>query len=310
MSQQNLFIHAQACVEFAEKTLERNIATILAPECTLTFALFYINERRYQDAIAILQTVLERYSGTLNITSNTARRLLSLAFRRADRLKEAEAIQEVAIRDLEELVRCSETGTPKQLNEIKGESLRVTAELATIYRDMKRFATAYEVQSSVVQQVKDLLGAESLETLHEMSCFGTILNRGERLEEAEKLERQVLDIYERKYPDRPEILDKKRNLAITLYGLSRYDEAIALEHEVLHGKQELYGNEHIEVAAAMQNLGTSYKDSAQYKKAAQWYSQALAIRGVRLGSLIGRRRRQRRTCAKLGVCKGWILESI
>ncbi|KAI0447221.1 hypothetical protein F4803DRAFT_546437 [Xylaria telfairii] len=283
MSQQTLFVHAQACVEFAEKTLERNIATILAPECTLTFALFYINERRYQGAMAMLPTVLERHSGPPNITLNTARRLLSLAFRRADRLEEAEATQEVAIHELEELVRCRETGTTKQLNEIKGELLRAKAELATIYRDMKKFTTAYEVQSSVVQQAKDLLGAESLETLHEMSCFGTILNRSERLEEAEKLERQVVDIYERKYPGRPEILDKKRNLAITLYCLSRYDEAIALEHEVLRGKQELYGDEHIEVAAAMQNLGTSYKDSGQYKKAAQWYSQALAIRRRVLG---------------------------
>ncbi|KAJ3580460.1 hypothetical protein NPX13_g110 [Xylaria arbuscula] len=281
ISQRSLIVHARSCVDFANRTLKRDIANLLLPECVLTFAIFYINEREYRNAKKMLEILLERHTGPSDMTLNTARRYLSLALRREANLLEALDVQEQAIGELEKLVQ-----TTRDDNTQSDRSLdlcRAQAELATIYRDMENLTKAREIQSKVVQQVEYAMGAESLDTLHEMSCLAVILKRDNQLQEAWELEARVIDIYMKKYHSRPEIWDKKRNLAITLYEMGRYWEAITLELEVLHGKEELYGSAHIETAAAMHNLATSYKETSQYDKALEWYSRAFEIRQSLLG---------------------------
>ncbi|KAI1366690.1 hypothetical protein F5Y08DRAFT_124371 [Xylaria arbuscula] len=281
ISQRGLIIHARSCVDFANRILKRDIANLLLPECVLTFAIFYINEREYQNAKRMLEILIECHTGPSDMTLNTARRYLSLALRRETNLLEALNVQEQAIGELEKLVQADREDNVQSDRSL--DLCRAQAELATIYRDMKNLTKAREIQSKVVEQVEYALGAESLDSLHEMSCLAVILKRNNQLQEAWELEARVIDIYTKKYHDRPEIWDKRRNLAITLYEMGRYWEAITLELDVLHGKEELYGGAHIETAAAMHNLATSYKETSQYDKALEWYSRAFEIRQSVLG---------------------------
>ncbi|KAI1326134.1 hypothetical protein F5Y16DRAFT_422059 [Xylariaceae sp. FL0255] len=275
-SQRMLHAHMVSCMEFSEKALNINLAELLPAECSLTFAIFLINEKKYPIATSMLEVILRHGEEVSGTTVSTTQRILSLSLRRQGELQKAELVLRTAIDEMRE----RGTVNDKEASEL----LRARGELATIFRDKRDYHEARKIQAEVFAEMKVLMGEESLETLHEMSCLATICKKFDgQLACAEKLESFVVDIYTRLYPTRPELLDKKRNLAITLYNQRRFDEAIEIERNVLRGKETLYGKEHIQVATAMQHLAKSCEESDRVTESIRLYSEALKIRQRFLG---------------------------
>lgn len=276
--QRHLLPHAHACIEFCKHPLGmKNIGLIIPQEVGVTLATFLMHECRYLDAQQILEAALLRKDG--NACSEVAvLRTLSLAHRRLKNLDEALRMQMEARNVLDSFVSQTDPWHVRT-------SLRTTEELATIQRDMGNVEAALAIQSDAITRSSNCLGENSLETLHGLACLARILVKKGDLLKAKSIEERVLEVYRAQYPDRPEILDKMRNLAVTCWDLRQLPEALHLEKQVLEGKEKLYGKDHLQTAAALQNLGTTYKELRQYQDAIHTYRRALAIRDTLLGPL-------------------------
>lgn len=296
LHQRHLLTHAYSCIEFSAKVLGVNIAEIIPLDCATQFAMLLIHEREYASAEQMLRVsrqVAAQHGSNHAEAETSALRALSLALRRQRKLSEALSVQQEAIERLHEL--------DVLLRLPVGQALRAKAELATIYRDLKRYDDALVLQSTVVDSAQECFGESSLETLHEMSCLGILAKRADDYQRALPIEEKVLHLYEEHFPGRLEMWDAMRSLAITYYYLGRDGEAIKLELRVLAAKTKLYGPDHLETASAMQNLATTYKDTGDYQEASRYYSEALKIRQSVLGSSDDKTRKTARHLAEVQV---------
>lgn len=273
--QQHLLPHAYACIKFCKDTLGINIGLIIPQEPAVMLAAFLSHECNYLDARRILEAALLRKDG--NARSEIAvLTTLSLAHRRLMNFDAALRIQMEARKVLDSIEPQTDSWYVKT-------SLRTTAELATIQRDMGNVEEAIAIQSDVVARTSNYFGKDALETLHELACLARIRVKTGDLVEAHSIEERVLEVYRERYPERPEILDRMRNLAITCWDLRRWQDALRLEKQVLQGTEKLYGTDHLQTASALQNLGTTYKFLGQYEDALHSYRRALEIRDAILG---------------------------
>lgn len=273
--QQHLLPHAHTCMEFCKYVLSTNIGLSVPQEVTVTLATFLTHECNYLDARQILEAALLRKDGNAcsEIAALTA---LSLAHRRLRNLDEALGMQMEARKVLDTIESQTELWYVKT-------SLRTTAGLATIHRDMGHFNEAVAIQSDVVTRTSAYFGKDSLETLYELACLARILVQKKDLLGAKSIEERILKVYQERYSDRTEILDRMRNLATTCWYLGQFQDALILEKQVLEGKEKLYGTDHLQTASALQNLGTTYKELGQYEDALRSYRRALEIRDAILG---------------------------
>lgn len=279
LHQRHLLNHAYSCIDFCDRVLDVNIGEIIPLACSVQFATFLIHEREYAAAERTLQTSIQvgmRHGSQDAEADIEALRALSLALRRQGKLSEALREQMNALKKLDDL-----DSTCKL--RLVGQQLRAQAELATIYRDLGRLDEALTLQSSVVERTRCHFGGASLEMLHETSCLGVLTKKTGDYQTALQIEEEVLGLYKEHFPDRLEMWDAVRSLAITYYYLDRDSEAIELELQVLAAKTKLYGPDHLETASAMQNLATTYKDVGNYEEAYHHYLKALEIRQAVLG---------------------------
>ena len=82
-----------------------------------------------------------------------------------------------------------------------------------------------------------------------------------RLAEAEELNQQVIKLYEQ----------------------GKYQEAIPLAEKALSLRQEVLGNNHLDVATSLNNLAALYESQGRYTEAEPFYLQTLEIRKQQLG---------------------------
>lgn len=268
LHQRQLLSHAYSCISFASNGLKQNIAEIVPIECSVTFAMFLLHERSYDDCVHILE-IATNQSGIDVRWKSRALRILSLALRRQKKLAEALAVQNQALEEVDGLFpKCDATG----------ERLRAMAELATIHRDLGNLKEALQRQAAVVEKTELHFGPASLEALHELSCQARIHAKRGEFQQAREIEERVLRIYEREYPTRVEIWTRRRNLAITYYDLDMYEDAATLEVQILEAKERLYGLDHLETASALENLALTRGKCGQHEQACQLFRRALQVR--------------------------------
>ncbi|KAI1877910.1 uncharacterized protein JN550_000092 [Neoarthrinium moseri] len=274
LNQRWLLPHVHSCIEFSTRYLGIDIAKVIPLQSSAAFAMLLIHESKY----ALAQSMLEKALPSVPLYQPrelVARRVLALALRRQDKLEDALKIQQVVVQEM----TSNSTLPQSQLEDV----LLAEEELATIYRDLKRYDIACAIQIGVVQRSDSHFGANHLRSLHGQACLATILSRTRRYVEAADIESRILEVYETMYPDRPEIFTKKRNLAVSYYNLDRFDDAVELECDVLNGIRDLYGDDHLETAAAMHNLGATYFELGHMREAKSHLSNALSIRRITLG---------------------------
>ncbi|KAM0812306.1 hypothetical protein AB5N19_12296 [Seiridium cardinale] len=274
INQRWLLPHVHSCIEFSRRYLGIDIAEVIPLRCSSAFAMLLIHENKYAAAQSMLEKALLK-EPHIQTQELAARRVLALALRRQDKLEAALEIQQAVVQEME--LKSAFPSPPL------ADVLQAQEELSTTYRDLKRYDIAYDIQAEVVGRSETHFGINHLRSLHAQACLATTLSRSRRYAEAAAIEKRILDIYETMYPHRPEIFTKKRNLAMSYYNLDRYDDAAELECDVLNGVRDLYGDDHLETAAAMHNLGATYFELGHMREARSNLSKALEIRRKALG---------------------------
>jgi tetratricopeptide (TPR) repeat protein len=112
------------------------------------------------------------------------------------------------------------------------------------------------------------LGEDHRMTLSARSGLAAALLAQRRFEEAEVLDRQVLDTWTRVYgSDDPGTLKAANRLAAVLFGTARYDEASDIYRRSLEISRRVRGDSHPETLRLTANLGTTYAVLGRYAEA-------------------------------------------
>jgi len=167
--------------------------------------------------------------------------------------------------------------------------------LAAILDGEGRFAESEKLKRENLESRRRVLGPEHLDSLRSaISLAGTIGRRADELAdqaqqarlyaEAEKLERETIDIYRRVLgPQHPDTLESMTNLGSTLDSEHRYQEAERLQREVFEVQRRIIGAENPATLGSMNNLAFSLERQDRYGEAEKLYGEALEIQRRVLG---------------------------
>ncbi|KAJ7803127.1 hypothetical protein B0H14DRAFT_3154670 [Mycena olivaceomarginata] len=156
---------------------------------------------------------------------------------------------------------------------------------AQIYSDSGRFRDVEQLDTTVWERQKTLLGADHPDTLLAMANLAVTYSELGRYQEAEPLETIVLE--KRKLllgADHPDILRAMGNLAVTYKDLGKYHEAEPLQAIVLEKRKLLLGTDHPDTLLAMGNLAVTYKNLGKYQEAEPLQAIVLEKRKLLLGA--------------------------
>ena len=119
-------------------------------------------------------------------------------------------------------------------------------------------------------------GEEHPETVRAMSQVAVLRWRQGRLDEAERLGRQAVEIGRRVGgQDHPDTLTYEMNLASLYRSQGRYPEAEPLHQHNLEAKLRILGAEHPDTLDAMGNLGNHFQETGRYEEAEALHRRAL-----------------------------------
>ena len=175
------------------------------------------------------------------------------------------------------------------------ETLLSKHRLAAVLDGEGHFAESVALKRQTLDARRRVLGPEHPDTLRSaISLAGTIERQARDLAEtpeqarlyaeAEKLERETLEIYRRTLgPQHPDTLTSTTNLASTLDNERHYQEAEQLQREALEGQRRVLGPEHPETLGSMNNLAFSLEREGRYADAEKLYGEALEIQRRVLG---------------------------
>ena len=92
-----------------------------------------------------------------------------------------------------------------------------------------------------------------------MAALAALLDGQGKYDEAEKLYRRALAVFERTYgPEHYEVAVNLNNLAALCHATGRTEEAERLYRRALSVKEKLLGTKHIDVALTLNNLAVFY----------------------------------------------------
>jgi serine/threonine protein kinase/tetratricopeptide (TPR) repeat protein len=112
------------------------------------------------------------------------------------------------------------------------------------------------------------LGEDHRATLSARGGLASALLAQRRFEEAEALDRQVLETWTRVYGrDDPGTLKAANRLGAVLFGTARYDEAAGIYRPTLEISRRVRGDSHPETLRLIANLGTTYSVLGRYAEA-------------------------------------------
>ncbi|KAJ6151774.1 P-loop containing nucleoside triphosphate hydrolase protein [Penicillium chermesinum] len=189
--------------------------------------------------------------------------------------------------------------------------------LAYIYQHdrVRRYNEAEALQLEVTQTSQELYGLKSLAVMRGMESLADIYESQDRLEEAEKMSTQavniaqevfgkLLSIYQKQSrwveaealhakaiegsriafgPDHPETLHMMKSLVDTYRYQKRWDDAEKLQVAIIEGLKKALGQYHIVTLSSEADLALIYSDQAQWAKAEELAQHVLAIREEALG---------------------------
>jgi len=120
--------------------------------------------------------------------------------------------------------------------------------------------------------------AATVERALRLTKRGQELDSKREFEEAEKLHRQALEIYEKAYgKDHPEVAACLNNLAISQMAQGKNDSAENLLLRALEIKVRTFGPDNLEVATTLNNLAMAYSNQRKVQLAESAYLRAIAI---------------------------------
>ncbi len=187
------------------------------------------------------------------------------------------------------------------------ETLTSMASLASTYSNQGRWDEAEKLKVEVMEARKDMLGSHHPDTLTSMgnlastykeelgshhpetltsmgNLSSTYSNQGS-LDEAEKLEVEVMEARKEKLGSQhPDTFSSMGNLASTYSEQGRWDEAQKLFIQVLEGYKEKLGSQHPDTLNSMSNLAYTYSDQGRWDEAEKLGVEVMEARKAKLGS--------------------------
>ena len=150
-------------------------------------------------------------------------------------------------------------------------------QLAGLLYDTGRLDEAELLAREVTQAQKQLIGRQ-----HTGLLMKILLKKGEFVE-AEPMLREAVRRH-RDRDDQNSLAHSLSGLGECLTGLGQYADAERLLTRALRIKEQILGEDHLDVALGLNNLATVYVSQGQYSQAAPLFQRALAIREARLGA--------------------------
>ncbi|KAJ7106915.1 hypothetical protein C8R44DRAFT_987105 [Mycena epipterygia] len=132
-------------------------------------------------------------------------------------------------------------------------------EYADIYYHAQKYRQAQTLGIAVLEQRRDILGMDHLQTLTAMHNLALTYLDSDKLEEAEKLQVTVAEKQKTVLgEDHPETLTTMDNLASTYRALGKLEEAEKLQVVVVEKQKAVLGEDHPATLIAMDNMGSTY----------------------------------------------------
>lgn len=189
-------------------------------------ALYPLEKGNIADAISLSESAMKvrgKLLGQKDETTLDSMDSVSLEYRLAGRLKEAEKLQVQVVEDSKSTKGEEHIHTLNSMNK-----------LALIYIDQGRRTEAEVLLKRVIDTQKQVLGEEHPDRLFSMNNLGVLYIKQQRWAEAEGLQLHVLASSKGVLDEeRPEMLTKIGNLAMIYNGLGRWAEAEELLLRVL-----------------------------------------------------------------------------
>ena len=149
----------------------------------------------------------------------------------------------------------------------------------------KRLAEADSVLRASIKIRVDLLGARDTATAKAMTQLALVLRATGKLEEAEQLARQALDVYETSgNPDTRDHAESLHNLAFVLRSRRSDQEAETMYREALAMRRRMYDPSHPDLLMTMSNLAVLIETRGAFVEAESLFREVLARRRERLGA--------------------------
>ncbi|KAF8595353.1 FabD/lysophospholipase-like protein [Ceratobasidium sp. AG-I] len=151
------------------------------------------------------------------------------------------------------------------------------------------FEAGYGKEEAVLMAIalrasRDMLGNEHPTTLTCMQNLAVAFRRQGRLEEAEALQTEGIELNKRvRGHEHPETLSSMHNLAMTYRDQERWQEAEGLFLEVIEARKRVDGAEHRNTLQSMGMLASTYRSQGQLLEAEVLYVEVLETRKRVLG---------------------------
>ena len=148
-----------------------------------------------------------------------------------------------------------------------------------------RYEMACVRASAATDMQKRVLGLEHPQTLSSMDLLALTYSRMNRLDDAEKLNVQVLETRKRVLrPEHPHTLNSMNNLAGIYFKQYRWKEAEKLHMQVLETHKRVLGPEHPVTLINMNNLAILYNEQNRHSEAIALMESVVELRTKRLGA--------------------------
>ena len=167
--------------------------------------------------------------------------------------------------------------------------------LAVVLVSQGHIVDAQKLERETLELRRRVLGPEHPDTLQSMKTVARLIERegrdmpngpeaDARFQEAEKLERETLEIARRVLgPEDVSTLGLMNNLGSTLDYEGRYAEAERLQRELLELQRRVLGPEHRDTMGSMNNIAFTLEKEARYAEAESLYREALQVQRRVLG---------------------------
>ena len=162
--------------------------------------------------------------------------------------------------------------------------LDVLGRIGWFLHDDGKYLQSREIKSKAVEVCVLSEGSDHPVTLTAKGRLAVTYSREGRLEEAAKLQAEVLAGMERLIgAEHPDTLTVMSNLALTYLYQGHWDDALTLNQKVLEARTRVLGKEHPDTLTAMSRLAATYRNQKRWDNAISLHEKVLEARTRLLG---------------------------
>jgi tetratricopeptide (TPR) repeat protein len=165
-----------------------------------------------------------------------------------------------------------------ELERFKEDIAHTFNSLANFYRNAGEFDTAILYYDKALDILNTLPEIKSSNKVYPLVGLTTTLVFQYKLEEAEKIYLELLDVYEQAQDwDNPDFSHVLSGLATLYHQQNRIEKAEEFFLRAINNYRNAYGSEHIRVSLPLFGLARIYHQRGNYKKAEELFLQTLSI---------------------------------